>query len=151
MLTLTFFVSGTLSVSCQKARLASTSLYTHCHQREGGRGGRWSAFERQLRHRLVWEQSRVVLRAVRGARTLYEFPLVSVLRVVSVVRLTLVSCGRSPFCVSGTLRVSRYKTCLASTSLPKGKRDTLCPPHTPPSPLVLRRSGSRALLSPPCG
>ena len=32
-------------------------------------------------------------------RVLSEFPLVSVLRVVSVVRLTPVSCGRSPFCV----------------------------------------------------
>ena len=47
----------------------------------------------------MWEQSRVVLRAARGARTLSEFPLVSVLRDVGIVRLTLVSCGRSNFCV----------------------------------------------------
>ena len=56
---------------------------------------------RRLQHRLVWEQSRVVLRAARGERTLSEFPLVSVLRVVSVVRLTPVSCGRSPFLCRG--------------------------------------------------
>ena len=66
----------------------------------------------------VWEQSRVVLRAARGARTLSEFPLVSELRVVSVARLTRVSCGHSPFFVSGTLSVSRLKACLASASLP---------------------------------
>ena len=42
-----------------------------------------------------------MLRAARGARTLSEFPLVSVLRVVSIVRLTLVSCGRSPFLCRG--------------------------------------------------
>ena len=39
---------------------------------------------RRLQHRLVWEQSRVVLRAARGARTLSEFPLVSVLCFVQV-------------------------------------------------------------------
>ena len=66
----------------------------------------------------MWEQPRVVLRAARGARTLSEFPLVSVLRDVSVVRLTRVSCSRSPFFVSVTLSVSRQKACLASTSLP---------------------------------
>ena len=49
----------------------------------------------------VWEQSSVVLRAARGARTLSVFPLVSELRVVSVARLTRVSCRRSPFLCRG--------------------------------------------------
>ena len=59
---------------------------------------------------------------------MYVFPLVSVLRVVSIVRLTLVSCGRSPFCVgdieSVTLeRLSGKHVLYTVHSLsPKGRR-----------------------------
>ena len=70
---------------------------------------------RRLQHRLVWGQSRVVLRAARGARTLSEFPLVSVLCFVHVCVSLSVS---SLTFLSGTLSVSRQKACLASTSLP---------------------------------
>ena len=52
---------------------------------------------------------------VRRSSALYvcmhEFPLVSVLRDVSVVRLTRVSCSRSPFCVGDI-------ECVTSESLP---------------------------------
>ena len=60
-----------------------------------------------------------MLRAALGARTLSEFPLVvSVLFVVSVVRLTRRLVWTLTFFVFGTLRVSRQKACLASRSLP---------------------------------
>ena len=42
------------------------------------------------------------------------------------------------FLCRGTLSVSRQTACQ------RKPRDTLCPPHTPPPPLVLRKGGSRA-------
>ena len=65
-----------------------------------------------------------------------EFPLATVLLVVSVVRHSRISCVRSPF-VSGDIEsVTSERKHIVTHSVP---------PYTQPLPLVLRSSGSRAV------
>ena len=109
---LTFFVSGTLSVSRQEACLASTSctLYTHCHQRECGRGGRWRAESETVTTQTCVGTGCVscfVLRVALVRSLSSHLCLCCVLcRCASHCR-----CRRSPFCVGDV-------ECVVSKSLP---------------------------------